>query len=281
MWLDSAWITQVNLDAFKHALQIFGDKIMPRDRALFGLEESPGIDCDPRIHILNSSSLMGASVGGFVSGVDQVTRQIRSDSNEKDIFYVNIEGSGGPDGNGADYYYGTLAHEFQHLITNKHDRNEDTWIDEGMSELAIYLNGYDTASDAGAATTPDIQFNSWPDGGVARLGIMVRLSRSCCTSGIATATRVCRRWPPKMPTVWTAFRTCWTDQSRQAGGRSGGRLADCAPTRRSFDRRWPLWLSPGRSDQCGTATRSSSYFPFAEQTRVINMLATTPTWRTA
>jgi hypothetical protein len=167
MWLDSDWISLVNLDAFKHALQTFGEKIMPRDRALFGQEESPGVDCDPRIHILNTSSVMGASTGGYVSGIDQLTRQVRSDSNEKDIFYINIEGSGGPDGIGAEYYYGTMAHEFQHLIQNNHDRNEDTWINEGMSELAMYLNGADDQYDAIAAQVPNIQLNSWPDGGVA------------------------------------------------------------------------------------------------------------------
>ena len=107
-------------------------------------------------------------MAAIVSGVDQVTRQVRSDSNEKDIFYVNIEGSGGPGGIGADYYHGTLAHEFQHLITNKQDGNEDTWISEGMSELAMYLQRLDDRPvDAIAATNPDIQLNSWPDGGVA------------------------------------------------------------------------------------------------------------------
>jgi hypothetical protein len=166
MWLDNRWVNHVNLDAFKRALQTFSDKIMPRDHALFGQEESPGIDCDSRIHILNTSSVMGAQTGGYFSGVDRTTKQVRSDSNEKDIFYVNIEGSGGPSWAGADYYHGTLAHEFQHLIQESHDRNEDTWITEGMSELAMFLNGLDDQYDAFAAQSPDIQLNSWPDGGV-------------------------------------------------------------------------------------------------------------------
>jgi immune inhibitor A len=167
MWLDNIFVNHANLDAFKQALQTFSDKIMPRDHALFGQEESPGIDCDPRVHILNTSSVMGTNVGGYVTEVDRVTKQVRADSNEKDMIYVNIEGSGGPSGSSADYYHGTMAHEFQHLIQENHDVNEDTWVSEGMSELAQFLNGNDDQYDAIAAQTPDIQLNSWPDGGVA------------------------------------------------------------------------------------------------------------------
>ena len=39
-------------------------------------------------------------------------------------------------------YEGTVAHELEHLIHNDHDSDEDSWIDEGMADLAEYLNGY-------------------------------------------------------------------------------------------------------------------------------------------
>jgi hypothetical protein len=35
--------------------------------------------------------------------------------------------------------YEIAAHEFQHLIHDKHDNNEDLWLNEGMSDLAIHL----------------------------------------------------------------------------------------------------------------------------------------------
>ncbi len=138
MWLDNHWLQRVNQDILTQALQLFSEKIIPRDRALFGQEESPGIDCDPRLHILNTSN---TDAGGYFSSVDQVTKQVRSDSNEKDMFFIDIEGSGGPRALGGSYYNGTMAHEFQHMILNKQDSNEDTWINEGMSELAMFLNG--------------------------------------------------------------------------------------------------------------------------------------------
>ena len=164
MWLDDNWLNRVNQDALKQALQTFSDKIIPRDHALFGQEESPGIDCDTRIHILNTSN---TDAGGYFSSVDEVTKQVRSDSNEKDMFYIDVEGSGGPNMIGSSYYDGVLAHEFQHMILDKQDPNEDTWISEGMSDLAMFLNGDDPGADAVAAQNPDIQLNSWPDGGVA------------------------------------------------------------------------------------------------------------------
>lgn len=38
--------------------------------------------------------------------------------------------------------YGTLAHEFQHLIHSDNDSDEVTWLNEGMSDLAEYIVGY-------------------------------------------------------------------------------------------------------------------------------------------
>lgn len=38
--------------------------------------------------------------------------------------------------------YGTLAHEFQHLIHSDNDPNEGNWLNEGMSDLAEYIVGY-------------------------------------------------------------------------------------------------------------------------------------------
>ncbi|HTP08277.1 MAG TPA: hypothetical protein VMP08_08510 [Anaerolineae bacterium] len=166
MWVEDKWLNPIDSNAFQQALQTFSDKIMPRDHALFGQEPSPGIDCDPRIHILNTSE-MGENVGGYVSDVNGVTKQVRPDSNEKEIFFARISEFDGPSGTGGDYYFGTLAHEFQHLIQENHDTNEDSWVSEGMSELAMFLNGSDDHYDALAAQEPDIQLNAWPDGGVA------------------------------------------------------------------------------------------------------------------
>lgn len=164
MWLDNRWLSIIDRAQLIRSAQRFSNEIYARDRSLFGSELSPGIDCDPRIHILN---LSGTAAGGYFWSVDQFPKAVRSDSNEKDVLYIDVENNGGPSAVGSDYYDGTIAHEFQHLILYHQDPNEDTWISEGMSELAMSLNNADSPVDAVAAQAPEVQLNAWPDGGVA------------------------------------------------------------------------------------------------------------------
>ncbi len=59
---------------------------------------------------------------------------------------------------------GTLAHEFQHMIHWYRDRNEDTWMNEGFSVLAEFLNGFDPGPfDDLYVMNPDQQLTDWPD----------------------------------------------------------------------------------------------------------------------
>jgi hypothetical protein len=46
----------------------------------------------------------------------------------------------GPDALHPYDYEGTVAHELEHLIHNDHDPNEASWVDEGLADLAEYLN---------------------------------------------------------------------------------------------------------------------------------------------
>ena len=48
----------------------------------------------------------------------------------------------GPDVSRPYNYEGTVAHELEHLIHNDHDANELSWVDEGLADLAEYLNGF-------------------------------------------------------------------------------------------------------------------------------------------
>ena len=52
------------------------------------------------------------------------------------MFYMNYDAAQP----GNDYYDSILAHEFQHMIQWNVDKNEDSWFNEGMSELAAFLN---------------------------------------------------------------------------------------------------------------------------------------------
>ena len=50
--------------------------------------------------------------------------------------------TGNPDGQ-SDLYEGVIAYELEHLLMNYLDPGEVSWVDEGLADLAIFLNGYD------------------------------------------------------------------------------------------------------------------------------------------
>lgn len=160
MWVDNSWLEFVDRDVVVATGQELDQKIIPRDRELFGMEWSPGIDCDTRLHVLHTSN---TGAGGYFTSPDQYIAAVRPDSNEKEMFYIDLEGIGEL---GGSYYLGGLAHEFQHMIHFHADRNEDTWANEGLSELAAFLNGYGlNGHDMMFAEIPNIQLNFWPEGG--------------------------------------------------------------------------------------------------------------------
>jgi immune inhibitor A len=158
MWVEEG--VGVDRDDLVAAAELFEDHTYRTDRTFFGSEWTPGVDNDPHVSILHARGL-GNSVAGYYSSADEFVSPVRDDSNEMEMFYINIENVTVND----DFYNGVLAHEFQHMIHWYNDRNEETWMNEGFSELAMYLNDYDTGgADWIFAMEPDTQLNSWPEG---------------------------------------------------------------------------------------------------------------------
>jgi len=147
----------VDREALERDARIFNDEIYPRNRELFGSEWTPGIDGDPRLTILNAR-IPGA--GGYFSSSDEVPRAVNRFSNEREMFYINVE-SYPP---GSEGYLSTLAHEFQHMIQYNEAERPTTWLNEGLSQLAEELNGF-SASVANIAPAfladPDLQLTDW------------------------------------------------------------------------------------------------------------------------
>jgi hypothetical protein len=142
--------------------EAFETRIYPATRERFGSEWSPGIDSDPRLHVLNvSSKYVGRTAVGYFSSTDEYSRLANPYSNEREMFYVVLGGAMTP---GSEWYEGVLAHELQHMIHWANDRNEETWVNEGCSELAAYLVGYDPGGFDGIfLSAPDVQLTTWPD----------------------------------------------------------------------------------------------------------------------
>ena len=155
VWVEDGY--DVDQDDLIRSAERFEDETYPNNRHFFGSEWTPGVDNDPHISIFNGNV---PGVGGYYSSADEYSHLVNPYSNQREMFYINLDNARP----GNDYYDGILAHEFQHMIHWLTDRNEDTWVNEGLSELAAYLNGYDVgAADRIFSRTPDTQLTAWAD----------------------------------------------------------------------------------------------------------------------
>ena len=143
----------------KDFMTTFSDEIYSTNQEFFGQEWLPGVDNDPHLYILFARDL-GEYLLGYASSTDAFLPEVHEYSNVHEMFAMSADNLTHLD----DEALSVLAHEFQHLIHGYHDANEDTWLNEGFSELAMLLNGYDNGdSDYYFAQRPDIQLNDWPN----------------------------------------------------------------------------------------------------------------------
>jgi hypothetical protein len=163
MWVENG--LNVSDRDLQRAADNFEQNTYPTDREFFGSEWTPGVDSDPHLFILHASDL-GESLAGYYSSADEFSQLVHPYSNEKEMFYLNIDPRlPSPLRVNSDFYNGVLAHEFQHMIHWYNDANEETWMNEGLSELASFLNGYDVGGfDIAFSREPDTQLNTWPEG---------------------------------------------------------------------------------------------------------------------
>ena len=126
---------EADRDALERSAEAFEERIYPTVTSVFGSEWSPGVDGDTRVTIVNGS-LRGA--GGYFNSSDEYPRAVFPYSNQREMIYINTAFI--PIGSSA--YFATLAHEFQHLVHWNQDSSEDTWVNEGLAELAVSVTGY-------------------------------------------------------------------------------------------------------------------------------------------
>jgi immune inhibitor A len=146
-------------DDLRELAETFESSIYPTTRAFFGSEWTPGVDGDDHLYVLYSRNL-GKNLAGYFSSADSYHPLAHTYSNTHEMFFLNADvlSLSNP------FTYGVLAHEFQHMIHWNQDRNETSWLNEGFSELAAFLNGYfEGGFDALYAKNPSIQLNDWPN----------------------------------------------------------------------------------------------------------------------
>lgn len=130
------------------------EQIYPRVTAAFGA--APGFVADPqRGHIINGRI---PGVGGYVSGADPYLPTVHPYSNGVPAIYINARGIP----LGSREYLTVLAHELQHAIHWYADPTEATWLNEGLSELAVTEVGYSPGSMRYYLQRPNASLVNWP-----------------------------------------------------------------------------------------------------------------------
>ena len=155
-WIDDR-VSSYSQKDLKNLVETFERDIYPTTRAFFGSEWTPGVDNDPHLFILYASGV-GRTVAGYFSSADSYLPIVREYSNAHEMFMLSADVVDLED----EYAYGVLAHEFQHMIHWYTDRNEETWLNEGLSNLAMLINGYSTGgSERAYLSSTDLQLNYW------------------------------------------------------------------------------------------------------------------------
>ena len=155
----SYWYVEEGLNVRQRDVErsaaIFEEDIYPRVTAIFGEEWSPGVDNDPHLNIINAR-LRG--VAGYYSSGDEYPDSVSPFSNQREIIYINA----GVLSMGSSSYLEALAHELQHAVHWASDPTEDTWINEGLSELATTLAGYRPNSGRRFLRSSPTSLVHWP-----------------------------------------------------------------------------------------------------------------------
>ena len=128
--------------------------VYPRVTAVFG-EVPASARGGPRGHVINGRI---PGVGGYVSGADPYPATVQQFSNEAAAIYINSDVVRF----GSDDYLNVLAHELQHAIHWYADASEETWLNEGLSELAVTEAGFSPGSVYHYLRRPNASLVNWP-----------------------------------------------------------------------------------------------------------------------
>jgi hypothetical protein len=170
-WFDTGDGSQRPSEAALIDAGVAFDEIYEQVISFFGPEDNPGIDGDPRVHIVNASPLALCNVtidtagacglAGYFSSFDLIPTVVDAESNGREMFVMNV------DNFGSSFYLNVLAHEFRHMIEENYDVGDTDWETEGSAMLAEDLLGFRDSPYSRAnlfLSNPDQQLNSWTDG---------------------------------------------------------------------------------------------------------------------
>ena len=138
------------------AASIYEQQVRPAVVGTLGDIANPGLDGDPRLFIIHAV-LDGAA--GYFGSKDSFPSEVHPHSNESEIIYLDSRAAE----HGVDTHLAIIAHELQHAAHFDKDVGEESWVNEGLSEVATGLAGYSVQSPRAFMRRPGTQLNYWPD----------------------------------------------------------------------------------------------------------------------
>ena len=115
---------------------------------------TPGLELPGKIAIIHGSF---PRLGGYFQASDILPLSINPYSNQRMGIYLNE-----PENLMDPSYLGTLTHELQHLFHWHFDKNEEVWLQEGLSELAARRLNYQALPFSSFLKAPNVSLTKWP-----------------------------------------------------------------------------------------------------------------------
>ena len=146
----------VDYEDLARAAGVYEEQVRPSIVSTFGDIANPGLDGDPRLVIIHTM-LDGAA--GYFGSKDSFSNEVHPHSNQREIIYLDTRAVE----HGVDTHLAIVAHELQHAVHFDKDVGEESWVNEGLSEVATELAGYRVQSPRAFMRRPHTQLNYWPD----------------------------------------------------------------------------------------------------------------------
>ena len=152
------WYVDTSIQSDDNALKLsagtFEENIRPSIISVFGTEHRKGIDGDERLTVLHTPIF---GLDGYFSSTNEYSQSISPYSNETGIIFIDTTAvplnSAG--------YFGTLAHEFTHVIQFRADKTEEGWINEGLAEVGRNIAGYESIFEKQFLFNPSTSLINW------------------------------------------------------------------------------------------------------------------------
>jgi len=135
----------ISQEQLTYLLDQFDTVIYPTDTAMFGQPLPRGDEGQKvwiLIHNIRDEAYYNPAAESYVAGYFSASEDAVNNKNMMHIDSYDWDNRTGPGGTQPYLYEGVFAHEFQHLIHFDQDPDEESWVDEGLADMAAFFCGY-------------------------------------------------------------------------------------------------------------------------------------------